>query len=316
MRGREDVVLERVGPGRALDDLARVAIGCGDERLEPVRLGPAVVVGEGDQAGAGRPPAGVPLPRRDPAAVGRADETKRAGSCERVVLREPRDRGGVVAVDDDQLPASRGSVCSSSAFKSQRRRSGRACDATTTLTLTRRTLFSSRVRVVAVGNMYPPHHFGGYELVWRAAMEHLRSRGHEVEVVTTDLRTGSLEPDEPGVHRELRWAWQSGGFAQQGLRARVAMARHNHHVLERRLAELRPDVVSWWSMGGLSLTMLEAVRRKGLPAVGFVHDDWLDYGRHVDGWLRLFGGRKAVAAPLAERLAGIPARVDFGATGR
>jgi glycosyltransferase involved in cell wall biosynthesis len=47
-----------------------------------------------------------------------------------------------------------------------------------------------------------------------------------------------------------------------------------------------------------------------------VHDDWLDYGRHVDGWLRLFAGRKAVAAPLAERLAGIPARVDFGQAAR
>jgi glycosyltransferase involved in cell wall biosynthesis len=164
--------------------------------------------------------------------------------------------------------------------------------------------------------MYPPHHFGGYELVWRSAMEHLRGRGHTVEVLTTDLRTGSPAPDDPGVHRELRWAWRSGGFARQGVRDRVAMARHNHDALERRLAELRPDVVSWWSMGGLSLAMIEAVRRRGLPAVGFVHDDWLDYGRHVDGWLRLFGGRKAVAAPLAERLAGVPARVDLGAAAR
>jgi glycogen(starch) synthase len=172
------------------------------------------------------------------------------------------------------------------------------------------------VRVLAVGNMYPPHHFGGYELVWRSAMEHLRARGHVVEVLTTDLRTGASEPDGPGVHRELRWAWSEGGFVRQGLRARTAMARHNHRVLERRLEELRPDAVSWWSMGGLSLTMVEAVRRRGLPAVGFVHDDWLDYGRHVDGWLHLFGGRKAAAAPLGERLAGIPARVDLGAAAR
>ena len=62
--------------------------------------------------------------------------------------------------------------------------------------------------------MYPPHHFGGYELVWRSAMRHLRDRGHEVEVLTTDLRTESREPDDPGVHRELRWAWGSGGFAR------------------------------------------------------------------------------------------------------
>jgi glycogen synthase len=172
------------------------------------------------------------------------------------------------------------------------------------------------VRVLAAGNMYPPHHFGGYELVWRSAMEHLRARGHEVSVLTTDLRTGATEPDDPGVHRDLRWHWGPGGFAGQGLRERVAMARHNVRVLERHLDRVRPDVVSWWSMGGLTLAMVEAARRRGLPAVGFVHDDWLDYGRKVDGWLRLFGGRKAALAPLAERLAGVPARVDFAAAAR
>jgi glycogen synthase len=164
--------------------------------------------------------------------------------------------------------------------------------------------------------MYPPHHFGGYELVWRSAMEFLRSRGHELRVLTTDLRTGAAEADDPGVHRELRWSWRPGGFAKQTLRERVAMARHNHGVLERHLGEFRPDVVAWWSMGGLSLTLIEAVRRAGLPAVGFVHDDWLDYGRHVDGWLGLFGGRKRAAAPLGERLAGIPATVELGAAAR
>jgi glycosyltransferase involved in cell wall biosynthesis len=164
--------------------------------------------------------------------------------------------------------------------------------------------------------MYPPHHFGGYELVWRSAMESLRARGHDVRVLTTDLRTGATEPDDPGVHRELRWPWAPSGFAEQPVRERVASARHNHRVLERHLDDFRPDVVSWWSMGGLSLTLIEAVRRRGLPAVGFVHDDWLDYGRHVDGWLRLFGGRKRLAAPLAERLAGVPALIDFGEAAR
>jgi glycosyltransferase involved in cell wall biosynthesis len=160
--------------------------------------------------------------------------------------------------------------------------------------------------------MYPPHHFGGYELVWRAAMEHLRGAGHEVQVLTTDLRTDANDADDHDVHRELRWAWGPGGFARQTARESIAMARHDHGVLERHLRDFRPDTVSWWSMGGLPLSLIETVRRRGLPAVGFVHDDWLDYGRHVDGWLRLFGGRRAAAAPLAERLTGIPARVDLG----
>jgi glycosyltransferase involved in cell wall biosynthesis len=159
--------------------------------------------------------------------------------------------------------------------------------------------------------MYPPHHFGGYELVWRSAVEHLRGQGHEVRVLTTDLRTRTSAPDDPGVHRELRWYWRDHGFPRRRLRATLALERHDHAVLARHLDDLRPDVVSWWAMGGMPLSLVEAVRRRGLPAVAFVHDDWLDYGPHVDGWLRRFGGRKRIAAPLAERATGIPARVDL-----
>jgi glycosyltransferase involved in cell wall biosynthesis len=159
--------------------------------------------------------------------------------------------------------------------------------------------------------MYPPHHFGGYELVWRAAMRHLEGRGHSVRVLTTDLDTGARGPDDPGVHRELRWYWRDHEFPRLPLRERLLLERHNSRVLGRHLEEHRPDVVSWWSMGGMSLSMLETVRRRGIPAVAFVHDDWLDYGRTADGWTGLFGARLKWAAPLAEHMAGAPTRVDL-----
>jgi glycosyltransferase involved in cell wall biosynthesis len=164
--------------------------------------------------------------------------------------------------------------------------------------------------------MYPPHHYGGYELVWKSAVEYLRSRANEVRVLTTDTDTGAREPDPSWVHRELRWHLRDARFERQTLRERVSTARHNHRALERRLEEFQPEVVGWWSMGGLNLTLLETVRRRGLPAVAFVHDDWLDYGRWADGWGKLFVGRGALAAPLAERLFRIPARVDLDGAAR
>jgi len=167
------------------------------------------------------------------------------------------------------------------------------------------------VRVLTVGNMYPPHHYGGYELVWRSAVEHLLRRGHEVRVLTTNMRTASLEPDPPHVYRELRWHLRDGEFQRLGVRARAAMARHNHRVLAQHLDELGPGIVGWWSMGGLSPTLLEEVRRRRIPAVAFVHDDWLAYGPAVDPWLRLFCGRRHRLTNVAQRLAGIPTTVDF-----
>jgi glycosyltransferase involved in cell wall biosynthesis len=96
------------------------------------------------------------------------------------------------------------------------------------------------------------------------------------------------------------------------VRERFAIERGNARTLARHMEELQPELVTWWSMGGMSMTLLEHVRRRGLPAVAFVHDDWLDYGPRVDAWLKLFTGprRGRLAAP-AQALLRMPTRVDL-----
>jgi glycogen synthase len=174
------------------------------------------------------------------------------------------------------------------------------------------------VRVLTVGNMYPPHHLGGYELVWRSAVRHLRSRGHQVRVLTTDFRVPEpAEPEDADVYRELRWWWRDHAYPDLPLRERYEVERGNARTLDLHLNDLDPDVVSWWSMGGMSMTLLERVRRRALPAVAFVHDDWLDYGPRVDAWLKLFTGpRRGKLAGPAEALLRMPTRVDFDRAAR
>jgi glycosyltransferase involved in cell wall biosynthesis len=159
--------------------------------------------------------------------------------------------------------------------------------------------------------MYPPQSFGGYELLWRSAMEHLRARGHEIRVLTTGVESGSDARDDPGVYREFQWYWRDHSFPKRNPVDLAGLERSNAAVLDRHMADLKPDVVSWWSMGGMSLSMLERVRRRGIPAVAFLQDDWLDWGPHVDHWMRSFGGRKVVLAPLAERITGVPAHINL-----
>lgn len=159
--------------------------------------------------------------------------------------------------------------------------------------------------------MYPPHSFGGYEQVWQAAMRNLERNGHEVLVLTSDLDFGSEEPDDPNVRRELRLYWRPHELPRISPPAKVRLERHNAGLLRRHLTEFRPDVVSFWSMGGMSLSLIERVRRAGVPAVGFVHDDWLDYASFMDGWQRPFSRRYRAAAPLAQRLTGIPTGIDL-----
>ncbi|MFL5845928.1 MAG: glycosyltransferase [Solirubrobacteraceae bacterium] len=170
------------------------------------------------------------------------------------------------------------------------------------------------MRVLTVGNMYPPHHLGGYELVWRSLTGHLRAGGHEVTVLTTDHRRDGVTEDEPAwVHRDLRWWWRDHAFPRFGPRARLRRERHNAAVLAERIEAHRPDVVVWTAMGGMSLSLIEQVRRRGLPAVGLVHDDWLLYGPRVDAWLRMWGGPRGT---VGERWTGIPVRVDFAGAAR
>lgn len=168
------------------------------------------------------------------------------------------------------------------------------------------------MRVLAVGNLYPPHHFGGYELIWRSSVEHLRAAGHEVRVLASDLRLASAPPhDEPGSFRELRWYWKDGDFPALGVRERMTLERENRATFERHIDGFRPDVVSWWPMGGMSLALLEWARRRGVPDAGVVGDDWMLYGPKVDLWLKaLVRRRYRPIAPLVELATRLPARFD------
>ena len=154
----------------------------------------------------------------------------------------------------------------------------------------RRDYARARVRILTVGNMYPPEHLGGYELMWRSAVAHQRARGHEVRVLTTDWRGPAADgtlPEDADVHRELRWYWHDHRFPRMGPRARLRLERHNATVLDAHLERFRPDVVAWWAMGGMSLSLIERARRAGRPAAAVVVDDWLVYGPKVDAWWRL-----------------------------
>ena len=76
------------------------------------------------------------------------------------------------------------------------------------------------MRVLAVGNLYPPHApGGGYELTWRSAMEHLRDRGHAVRVggPTTASRAW-MPPRGPGRPPGTPpWYWRDHAFPRRGL---------------------------------------------------------------------------------------------------
>jgi hypothetical protein len=175
------------------------------------------------------------------------------------------------------------------------------------------------VRVLCVGNRYPPWSLGGYETTWAGAVGALRRRGHEVRVLTTrpdPTDRVSSAPMPADVHRDLGWYWRANDFPPRGLRACVALERANAEVFAAHRHAFDPHVVMWWAMGGMSLSLLEQARRAGVPALAVVGGEWVNYGPEVDAWCRRWRGTGRWLAPVASRLAGIPARLRLDRAGQ
>ena len=168
------------------------------------------------------------------------------------------------------------------------------------------------MRILTVGNMYPPHHLGGYEQDWAAGVAAAQAAGHEVRVLVSDHHERGVERTDPDwVERTLRWYWHDHAFPARTLRERLAIERHNAAVVERALREFMPHVVSWWPMGGMSLALVDRIARAGIPALGVVYDDWMVYGPRVDGWQAAWtGGRRPLAA-VAAALTKVPTPTRF-----
>ena len=170
------------------------------------------------------------------------------------------------------------------------------------------------MRILTIGNMYPPHHMGGYEIVWQGAMREARHRGHDVRVLTTSHREPGIEgEDDPDVHRELEWywSWEKHEWRQLGPLERLHLERRNRELVSRHVSDFAPDLVSFWSMGAMSMSLVERVARSRLPSVLVVHDDWLVYGPKRDAWMRLWSGRRRAAGMVAAPLVGIPTRLSW-----
>jgi glycosyltransferase involved in cell wall biosynthesis len=175
--------------------------------------------------------------------------------------------------------------------------------------------------VLALSNMYPPHSYGGYELSCADVMRRFADRGHDVTVLTTTIRKPGV-PDatgerDRGVRRDLTMYWDDHVLLSPSPLRRVAIERTNRIRLAEALGVARPDVVSVWSMGAMSLGLLGMVAERGIPIVFMVEDDWLVYGPLLDAWSRLWSRRSGRwAGRLVGPLTGLPTRLpDVGRLG-
>ena len=141
------------------------------------------------------------------------------------------------------------------------------------------------MKIVVVTNFYPPHYLGGYELGCRDVVDGLRSRGHQVDVLTSDY--GFDRPVEEGhVHRWLKTDYQHIAKGRDPTESLPVLAKKeltNRRAFARLCASLKPDLIYIWNMKHISVSIARAAERLGYPVCYFVSDYWMSEWEQ-DSW--------------------------------
>ena len=174
-------------------------------------------------------------------------------------------------------------------------------------------------KILVLSNMYPPHHYGGYELSCRDVVDRWRERGHDVTVLTGTMRTQNAKDgasgDESFIKRDLTIFFEDGALVAPPLWRQMGVERANQRILADTLKSVRPDVVSIWAMGAMSTGLLTTLVRSGIPLVFSVCDDWPTYAYKIDPWMKKWY-RTPRLGRMVELMTGVPSTLpDLGRAG-
>ena len=150
------------------------------------------------------------------------------------------------------------------------------------------------MKLLVVSNLYPPHSIGGYEERCRRIIDRLRTKGHDVLVVTSTHGVDG-ERIEGHIHRRLR---VHGFFGHPWLSIPklFALEKHNHAVLRDEIDTFKPDVIHVWNLGGISKALTIELQSCGRPVVYDVSDHWIARSLKADVWLRWWNGEAGGSA--------------------
>lgn len=148
------------------------------------------------------------------------------------------------------------------------------------------------MRILVVTNLYPPHYQGGYEVRCLQVAEALVRAGHEVWVLTSThgLPVDALGDETPRTElqngvRVHRWLGQHIFLPQPRLQRPWTLLAALRELRDARsflrlVKAFRPDVVSWWSLYGISKLLVPLPPALGIPDVHWIEHWWMiaEYG--------------------------------------
>lgn len=131
------------------------------------------------------------------------------------------------------------------------------------------------MRILVISNFYPPHFIGGYEIGCMDIVEALRSRGHDVRVLTSTYGVGRRE------HTGHVYRWLETDLALKINGAAASLPKIikkeliNRRALSRVCQGFTPEMVYVWNATHISISLALQAQKMGLAVSYFISDHWL-----------------------------------------
>jgi glycogen synthase len=135
------------------------------------------------------------------------------------------------------------------------------------------------LRILIVGNLYPPHSLGGYEILCQQIAEGFAAMGHQMQVLTSDWVAPGLgavtEPGEGGilVERSLKLMTNFPNPPGRNPLIELRTAAHNYRVTKEAIAKFKPECIVIFSQLRLSLGSAHAAEDFGCPVLYSWNDE-------------------------------------------
>ena len=131
------------------------------------------------------------------------------------------------------------------------------------------------MRILVISNLYPPYAIGGYEMGCFSVVEALKKRGHEIKVLTSTYGVISPESDI-GIYRELKLNiyWKKQNRIIKILKL-IPDEIYNQRVFKKLCSDFDPEIIYFWNLSGLSMSLVFSAQKNKLPVCYYVFDEWL-----------------------------------------
>jgi glycosyltransferase involved in cell wall biosynthesis len=168
------------------------------------------------------------------------------------------------------------------------------------------------MKILAVSNLYPPYHGGGYGLQTGWFCRGLASRGHQIVVLTGRPEGAATDAGSAPTVPVLREFSLLPSYASP--RALLAAVIHNRQAVRRAVRAVRPDVVFVTGIDGVGFNTYHAAIDSNVPSLTWLGDTWLaqawrdlpEFDPYVD---LARGGRRAGLGRWAKQAVGAVGRL-------